>query len=94
MPSGGLSVERSTTERELFGSPKQERLDQMRGKTVWIIGEHLADYLSETARAFIEDCHAANVVVITRTAEAFEAMKAQLDDDVAQSLTSLVKTAA
>ena len=45
MPSGGLNVERSTTERELFGSPKQERLDQMRGRTVWLIGEHLTDYL-------------------------------------------------
>ncbi len=92
MPSGGLSVERSTTERELFGSPKQERLDQMRGKTVWIIGEHLVDYLAETARAFIEDCHAANVVLITRTAEGFEAIKSQLDPDTAVSLTSLVKT--
>jgi malonyl-CoA reductase/3-hydroxypropionate dehydrogenase (NADP+) len=92
MPSGGLSVERSTTERELFGSPKQERLDQMRGKTVWIIGEHLADYLAETARAFIEDCHVANVVLITRTAEAFEAIKAQLEPETAEALTSLVKT--
>jgi malonyl-CoA reductase/3-hydroxypropionate dehydrogenase (NADP+) len=90
MPSGGLSVERSTTERELFGSPKQERLDQMRGKTVWIIGEHLADYLAETARAFIEDCHVANVVLITRTAEGFAGVKAQLEEDVSQSLTSLV----
>ena len=90
MPSGGLSVERSTTERELFGSPKQERLDQMRGKTVWIIGEHLADYLAETARAFIEDCHAARAVMITRTPEGFDAIKAQLDGDVADKLVSLV----
>ncbi len=90
MPSGGLSVERSTTERELFGSPKQERLDQMRGKTVWIIGEHLADYLAETARAFIEDCHAARCVVLTRTAEGFERIKAQLEAEVAGKLESLV----
>ena len=90
MPSGGLSVERSTTERELFGSPKQERLDQMRGKTVWIIGEHLVDYLAETARAFIEDCHVANVVLVTRTAEGFEAIKAQLEGESAEALTSLV----
>ena len=90
MPSGGLSVERSTTERELFGSPKQERLDQMRGKTVWIIGEHLADYLAETARAFIEDCHAARCVVLTRTAEGFERIKAQLEAEVTGKLESLV----
>jgi malonyl-CoA reductase/3-hydroxypropionate dehydrogenase (NADP+) len=78
MPSGGLSVERSTTERELFGSPKQERLDQMRGKSVWIVGEHLVDYIAETARAFIDECHVARVVLLTRTPEGFDAMKAAL----------------
>lgn len=90
MPSGGLSVERSTTERELFGSPKQERLDQMRGRTVWIIGEHLVDYLAETARAFIEDCHVARVVLVTRSAEGFAAIKAQLEGESADALVSLV----
>ena len=80
MPSGGLNVERSTTERELFGSPKQERLDQMRGRTVWLIGEHLADYLAETARAFVEQCHVGKVVLVTRTAEGAAAIMAHLDD--------------
>jgi malonyl-CoA reductase / 3-hydroxypropionate dehydrogenase (NADP+) len=89
MPSGGLSVERSTTERELFGSPKQERLDQMRGRTVWIIGEHLDDYLAETARAFIEDCHVARAVMITRTVGGFAAIKTQLEADVAAKLESI-----
>ncbi|MFS0736579.1 SDR family NAD(P)-dependent oxidoreductase [Sphingomonas sp. 1P06PA] len=78
MPSGGLSVERSTTERELFGSPKQERLDQMRGRTVWLIGEHLTDHLAEAARQFLVDCHAARVVVMTRSAEAFAALEPAL----------------
>jgi len=80
MPSGGLNVERSTTERELFGSPKQERLDQMRGRTVWLIGEHLTDYLAETARAFVEECHVAKVVLMTRTADGAAAIAATLDD--------------
>ncbi|MBX9796966.1 SDR family oxidoreductase [Sphingomonas sp.] len=80
MPSGGLSVERSTTERELFGSPKQERLDQMRGRTVWIIGEHLTDYLAEAARQFITDCHVARVVLLTRTEAGFAALREQLAD--------------
>jgi malonyl-CoA reductase/3-hydroxypropionate dehydrogenase (NADP+) len=80
MPSGGLSVERSTTERELFGGPKQERLDQMRGKTVWLIGEHLGDYLAEAARQFLTECHVARVVVLSRTAEAFAAIKDALSD--------------
>ena len=90
MPSGGLSVERSTTERELFGSPKQERLDQMRGKTVWIIGEHLVDYIAETARALVEECHVTRVVLITRTAEGFETVKSALDDVPADALESIV----
>ena len=90
MPSGGLSVERSTTERELFGSPKQERLDQMRGRTVWIIGEHLVDYIAETARAFVDECHVARVVLITRTAAGFDAIKALLHDVPASALESIV----
>jgi len=90
MPSGGLSVERSTTERELFGSPKQERLDQMRGKTVWIIGEHLVDYIAETARAFVDECHVARVVLISKTAEGFDAIKAELADMPGETLPSIV----
>jgi malonyl-CoA reductase/3-hydroxypropionate dehydrogenase (NADP+) len=80
MPSGGLSVERSTTERELFGSPKQERLDQMRGKTVWIIGEHLVDYLAEAARQFVTDCHVARVVLLTATEAGAAALREPLAD--------------
>jgi len=78
MPSGGLSVERSTTERELFGSPNQERLDQMRGRTVWIIGEHLTDYIAEAARQCVEVCHVARVVLLTASEEGAAAIRAQL----------------
>jgi malonyl-CoA reductase/3-hydroxypropionate dehydrogenase (NADP+) len=67
MPSGGLNVERSHTERELFGSPKAERLAQMGGKTVWLVGEHLADYLGASAQGFL-DCDVARVVLITGSA--------------------------
>lgn len=80
MPSGGLNVERSTTERELFGSPKQERLERMRGHTVWIVGEHLTDYLAETARAFVVDCHVARVVLITHGEAGADALRGQLSD--------------
>ena len=90
MPSGGLSVERSTTERELFGSPKAERLAAMRGKTVWIIGEHLVDYIAETARAFVNDCHVARVVLITKSAEGYAALRAELADVPDADLPSIV----
>ena len=80
MPSGGLNVERSTTERELFGGPKQERLDQMRGQTVWIIGEHLTDHIAETTRELIASCHVARVVLITRTEAGAEAICDQLSE--------------
>lgn len=90
MPSGGLSVERSTTERELFGSPKQERLDQMRGKTVWIIGEHLVDYIAETVRQFVSECHVARVVLVTRTAEGFETLNSAIGDLPPGCLESIV----
>jgi len=78
MPSGGLNVERSTTERELFGSPKQERLDRMAGKTVWLIGEHLVDHLVETARALLA-LDVARVVVIARSKAGAAALAAAID---------------
>jgi len=90
MPSGGLSVERSTTERELFGSPKQERLDQMRGRTVWIVGEHLDDYLAETTRQFITECHVARVILLTRTEAAFATLREALSDIPDAPLESVV----
>ena len=80
MPSGGLSVERSNSERELFGSPKQERLDRMRGRTVWIIGEHLIDYLAETARQLLCGCHVARIVFLTGCREGAAALRAKLSD--------------
>uniref|UniRef100_UPI00286E904A SDR family NAD(P)-dependent oxidoreductase n=1 Tax=Sandarakinorhabdus sp. TaxID=1916663 RepID=UPI00286E904A len=77
MPSGGLNVERSATERELFGSPKAERLAMMGGKTVWLIGEHLADYLGAAANGFL-DCDVARVVLITASVAGAQAIKAHI----------------
>ncbi len=90
MPSGGLSVERSITERELMGSPKQERLEQMRGRTVWIVGEHLVDYLAESARRFVEDCHVARVVLVTRTNEGSETLRKALADLPESAIQTLI----
>jgi malonyl-CoA reductase/3-hydroxypropionate dehydrogenase (NADP+) len=80
MPSGGLSLERSNTERELFGSAKRERLDMMRGRTVWLIGEHLVEYLAEAARQLVNECQVGRVVVLCRSAEGCAAMQVALRD--------------
>ena len=90
MPSGGLSVERSTTERELFGGPNQERLDQMRGRVVWIIGEHLVDFLAETARQFMTECHVAKVILLTRSDAGFAAVRDALADIADAPLESVL----
>jgi malonyl-CoA reductase/3-hydroxypropionate dehydrogenase (NADP+) len=76
MPSGGLNLERSITERELFGSAKRERLDQMRGRTVWLIGEHLVPHLGEAARQFAELCSVGRIVLLTRTMAGADAIEA------------------
>ncbi|XWN32683.1 MAG: SDR family NAD(P)-dependent oxidoreductase [Devosia sp.] len=80
MPSGGLRVERSTTEREMFGSPKPERLEQMRGRSVWIIGEHLVDYIVAAIRHLCDECGVAHIVVITRSEGGGDAIDAALQD--------------
>ena len=75
MPSGGLNLERSITERELFGSAKRERLDQLRGRTVWLIGEHLVPHLAEAARQLAELCNVGRIVLLTRTMEGADAIE-------------------
>jgi malonyl-CoA reductase/3-hydroxypropionate dehydrogenase (NADP+) len=90
MPSGGLNVERSTTERELFGGPKRERLDQMRGQTVWLIGEHLTDHLAETVQEFLAECQVGRVVLITRTSEGAQAICDPLGGLPGESVVRLI----
>jgi malonyl-CoA reductase/3-hydroxypropionate dehydrogenase (NADP+) len=80
MPSGGLSLERSITERELFGSAKRERLEMMRGRTVWLIGEHLVEYLAEAARQLVAECHVGRVVLLTQTEAGATALRVALRD--------------
>ncbi len=73
-PSGGLNLERSITERELFGSVKRERLDLMRGRTAWVIGEHLVQHLARAAAVFATQGQAGRVVLITHSKAAAAAV--------------------
>jgi malonyl-CoA reductase/3-hydroxypropionate dehydrogenase (NADP+) len=79
-PSGGLALERSVTERELFGTTKRERIDAMKGKTVWFFGEHLVDHIAEAARELAFACGVAKIIVVTRTKKAAAAVAAALKD--------------
>jgi malonyl-CoA reductase/3-hydroxypropionate dehydrogenase (NADP+) len=90
LPSGGLSLERSNTERELFGSAKRERLGMLRGTSVWLIGEHLVPHLARAARAYAEDGRVGRVILLTRTQAALDAVRALLPPAAAQVLHGIV----
>ncbi len=84
MPSGGLRVERSNTEREMFGSPKQERIDKMKDKTVWIIGDHLSDYVAATIEELVGNCAVARVVLIAKDKAGEKGVRDSLPKDLAK----------
>ncbi len=88
-PSGGLNLERSITERELFGSVKRERIEMMRGRTVWLIGEHLIAHLARAASVFATQAQAGRVVLITRSKAAAAAVIEQLSPSEA-SVTRVI----
>ncbi len=52
----------------------------MRGRTVWLIGEHLVEYLAEAARQLVTECHVGRVVLLTQTEDGAAAMRAALRD--------------
>ncbi len=89
MPSGGLNLERSITERELFGSAKRERLDQLRGRTVWLIGEHLAPHLAEAVRQLVELCQVSRVVLLTRTMAGADGIEALVPRELRRALVKI-----
>ncbi len=90
MPSGGLNVERSTVERELFGGPRQERLEKLEGKTVWFVGDHLADYISATADRLITECKVAAVIVLARSKASGKAVTDLMDSNAAKVVHVIV----
>ena len=83
LPSGGLHLERSNTERELFGSVKQERLDMMKDQNVWLVGEHLVAHMTHAATVLVDEAHVGKVVFLLRTNEAADAVRARLPERTA-----------
>jgi malonyl-CoA reductase / 3-hydroxypropionate dehydrogenase (NADP+) len=84
-PSGGLRYDRAPTGGELFGQPPAERLAQLIGATVYLIGESLAEQLETLARAFLERYGVGQVVMITETDAGAAEINQRLGDHVAAS---------
>jgi malonyl-CoA reductase/3-hydroxypropionate dehydrogenase (NADP+) len=88
-PSGGLLVERSSTERELFGGVRQERIDALEGRTVWLVGEHLTAHLAHAATAFVAEGKVAQLVLVTRTEAAAAAVREMAGPKVATVIRAI-----
>jgi malonyl-CoA reductase/3-hydroxypropionate dehydrogenase (NADP+) len=74
--SGGLKMERAVSEGELFGHPNPQRLEQLKGSTIFIFGEFLQQHMSRLAQAYLEKLEVARLVFLTET----EAAAAKLLD--------------
>ncbi|NTV64577.1 MAG: SDR family oxidoreductase, partial [Oscillochloris sp.] len=79
-PSGGLRYERTPTGAELHGGPSAQQLAGLAGATVYLIGEHLCEHLETLSRAYLEQHHVAQVVLICETPEGAEGMQRRLAD--------------
>ncbi|MEM6531469.1 MAG: SDR family NAD(P)-dependent oxidoreductase [Myxococcota bacterium] len=77
-PSGGLKFERSVTEGELMLPPGAESLENLRGKNVVLYGDAMRDELVAMARGFF-DHGVSRLTILTRGAEAADALRARLD---------------
>jgi malonyl-CoA reductase/3-hydroxypropionate dehydrogenase (NADP+) len=90
MPSGGLNLERSNTERELFGGAKRERIEMLRGRTVWVIGEHLERHLARAASVFSTQAQVGRIMLLTRTKAAAAAVVEHLSPSEAAATRVVV----
>ncbi len=79
--SGGLTMERAVTEGELFGKANPERLQKLRGATVFLIGEHLRQHLLRLAYSFLNQYGVGRLVMLTESPEAASQFLAALPDD-------------
>jgi malonyl-CoA reductase/3-hydroxypropionate dehydrogenase (NADP+) len=77
-PSGGLRFERTATGGELFGVATPERLALLEGSTVFIIGEHLQEHLTQLSMAYLERYKAHQVVLISESEEGAAAFRERL----------------
>ncbi len=81
-PSGGLRYERTPVGGELFGQATAERLAQLVGSSVYLIGEYLEEHLELLARAYLERYGVAQVALITETEVGAARLRTRLHDHV------------
>ncbi|HMQ32807.1 MAG TPA: SDR family oxidoreductase [Chloroflexaceae bacterium] len=90
--SGGLRFERAVTEGELFGKANPLRLVQLRGSTVYLVGEHLREHLATLVHTYLDQQGAARVVLLTETAATAERLRAPFEHHVAGGRLAVVVT--
>jgi malonyl-CoA reductase/3-hydroxypropionate dehydrogenase (NADP+) len=65
-------------------------IEQLRGKTVWFAGDHLADYVAASAQRYIDECGIANVIVLASTKAGGKAVQDMMTGDAPKSVHVLV----
>ena len=88
-PSGGLKQERSVTERELFGRSKEERVERMHGRTVWIVGDHPPAQIARAVQTYVTECQVARVVLLSRNASTATHVRKRLSTEHSVKLSAV-----
>ncbi len=91
-PSGGLRLERTVTEGELFGKASVAAIGRLRGTTVYIIGEYLTTQITTLIETYFEECDVARVVLLTETEEAAHTISASFPDHFSSGKLSTLIT--
>ncbi|WP_246604688.1 SDR family NAD(P)-dependent oxidoreductase [Chloracidobacterium aggregatum] len=74
-PSGGLKFDRTVTEGEFYGLPRNEDLMELRRKNVLLIGDCLEEELRWLVGAFAIQLVVRNCIILTRTAERADSLR-------------------
>jgi len=74
--TGGLRFERAVTEGELFGKAGVARLEQLRGATVYLVGEQMRRHLARLISCYLDEHAASKLVLITESGASAAALLA------------------
>lgn len=74
-PSGGLKFDRTVTEGEFYGLPRNEDLMALRRKNVLLIGDYLEEELRWLVGAFAIQLVVRNCIILTKTDERADSLR-------------------